>query len=77
MHKTACFVLFLASFLLSVISAAAQGNDGNPNVEMADVLRSNGKIYIVVAVLVTILAGLFLYVIRLDRKISRLEKEAK
>ena len=77
MRKTACLVLFLASSLLSVLTAAAQGNDGNTNVEMADVLRSNGKIYIVVAVLVTILAGLFLYVIRLDRKISRLEKEAK
>jgi CcmD family protein len=77
MRKTACLVLLLTSSLLSVITAAAQGNDGNANVEMADVLRSNGKIYIVVAVLATILAGLFAYVIRLDRKISRLEKEAK
>ncbi|MDP4257549.1 MAG: hypothetical protein Q8937_04895 [Bacteroidota bacterium] len=77
MRKTACLVWFLGSFLLSVLSAAAQGNDGNANVEMAGVLRSNGKIYIVVAVLATILAGLFVYVIRLDRKIGRLEKEAK
>lgn len=44
---------------------------------MADLLRSSGKIYVVVAVLVTILVGFFLYLIRLDRKIGRLEKEMK
>jgi hypothetical protein len=44
-------------------------------VEMADVMRSNGKIYVVIAVILTILTGLILYVVRLDRKISKLEKE--
>lgn len=44
-------------------------------VEMADAMRSNGKIYIVVAVCLTILVGLFLYVWRLDRKIAHMEKE--
>lgn len=43
--------------------------------EMADLMRSNGKIYIVVAVCLTILIGLFLYAWTIDRKISRLEKE--
>lgn len=43
--------------------------------EMADAMKSNGRIYVVVAVVVTILIGLLLYVFRLDRKISRLEKE--
>lgn len=38
-------------------------------------LRAYEKVYVVVAVLTTILAGFFIYVIRLDRKISRLEKE--
>lgn len=42
--------------------------------EGASGMRADGKIYVVVAVLVTILAGLFLYVFRLDRKISRMEK---
>jgi len=37
-------------------------------VEMADHFRANGKIYVVIAVLVVILSGLFLYVARLDRK---------
>ncbi len=43
-------------------------------VEMADLLRSNGKIYAVVAVCLTILFGLFLYLFMLDRKIKKLEK---
>jgi CcmD family protein len=38
-------------------------------------MRSNGKIYVVVTVVLIILLGLFLYLIRLDRKITRLEKE--
>ena len=42
---------------------------------MANTMRSNGKIYVVVAVLTTILLGLIAYVIRLDKKISKLEKE--
>jgi len=45
------------------------------NPEMADLLRSNGKIYTVVAVCLTILLGLFFYTFLVDRKISRLEKE--
>ena len=44
-------------------------------VQMADTMRSNGKIYIVVTVCLTILIGLFLYVFSLDRKLSKLEKE--
>jgi hypothetical protein len=41
---------------------------------MADAMRDNGKIYVVVAVIVTIFAGIILYLVRLDRKISKLEK---
>ncbi len=43
-------------------------------VEMADTMRSNGKIYVVVVVCLTILIGLFIYVFALDRKMTRLEK---
>lgn len=52
----------------------AQPDSGKP-VEMADGLRANGKIYVVVLVVITILAGLIFYVVRLDRKIHKLEKE--
>ncbi len=55
-----------------VWSAVCFAQDAKP--EMADLMRSNGKIYVVVAVCLTILLGLFMYVFLLDRKISRLEK---
>lgn len=47
----------------------------NQKVEMADVMRSNGKIYVVVGGIVIIFAGLLCYAITLDRKLKRLEKE--
>jgi hypothetical protein len=43
-------------------------------VQEATGLRAGNKIYVVLAVAVTILIGLILYLIRLDRKISKLEK---
>ncbi len=45
--------------------------------QMADAMRSNGKIYVVVAVCLTILLGLFIYVYSVDRKISKLEAPSK
>ncbi|MBF8964890.1 hypothetical protein I0P70_16700 [Pontibacter sp. FD36] len=47
------------------------------NIEMADTLRQDGKIYVVVAVLLTVLAGVLFYLIALDRKVGRLEKQLK
>ena len=46
-------------------------------VEMADIFRANGKIYVVVAVLTVITIGLLAYLFALDKKISKLEKEIK
>jgi Na+/alanine symporter len=63
-------VMMLFTLLMTSLISLAQ-----EKVEMADTMRSNGRIYVVVAVALTILAGLILYVIRLDRKISRLERE--
>lgn len=61
--------LFLFVCLLTAFSGWAQTSKP----EMADMMRSNGKIYVVVAVCLTILLGLFVYVFLLDRKITRLE----
>lgn len=62
--------LFLAvAFLFLSFFSWAQ----NDQVEMADTMRSNGKIYVVVAVILTIFAGFIIYLIRLDRKITKLE----
>ncbi len=63
-------ILFIIAFSFLSLYAQAQQN----SVEMADTMRSNGKIYVVVAVILTIFAGIIIYLIRLDRKITRLEK---
>lgn len=47
------------------------------DVEMADVLRRDGKIYTVVAGLTLILTALIFFMIRVDKKIFRLEKRMK
>lgn len=62
-------LIILFFMLLTFIPVFAQNRP-----EMADVMRSNGKIYVVVAVCLTILIGLFLYLLTLDSKISKLEK---
>jgi CcmD family protein len=63
--------------LLLFIAFNATSVFAQEKVEMADVMRSNGKIYIVVIICLTILAGLFFYVFSLDRKITRFEKSNK
>ncbi len=64
-------ISFLSLFLFSILSAA----QAQEKVDMADAMRSNGKIYVVVTVLTVILIGLFIFLISIDRKVSRLEKE--
>ena len=44
---------------------------------MADGLRAEGKIYVLVSIILVILAGLIYFVLRLDNKISRLEREVQ
>jgi CcmD family protein len=61
-------------FLLILVSLNLQAQQ---EVEMADQLRSDGKIYVVVAVVSIILLGILLYLIRIDSKVSKLEKESK
>jgi hypothetical protein len=61
--------LFTLSLLFSAFEVMAQNTDDN------SVMASNGKIYVVLAVCLTIFAGIVLYLVRIDRKISRLEKK--
>lgn len=46
-------------------------------IPMADTFRSDGKIYVLVAVVLIILLGFFYYLIRIDRKIQKLEDDFK
>lgn len=62
-------------FCLAILLQLATWAQDTDQVEMADAMRENGKIYVVVAVILTIFAGIIIYLVRLDKKISRLEKE--
>jgi MFS superfamily sulfate permease-like transporter len=66
MRKLISASIFL---FISVLQTVAQpaGDTG--------AMETNGKIYVVMAVCLTILAGLFFYLISLDRKISNIEKK--
>lgn len=57
-------------FFFSLFSLFVNGQGA----KSADIMKENGMIYVVIAVMLTILAGLLLYLVRLDRKISKLEK---
>ena len=46
-------------------------------VTMADQLRADGKIWVVVAVVGVIFAGIIVFLISMERKISKLEKQIK
>lgn len=62
----------LALLLITSLNLFAQSTD----VEMADALRSSGKIYIVVICIVIILIGLLSYLFLIDKRLKMLEKKS-
>ena len=62
---------------LSMLNMLALAQDANIDEEPNDFMLSNGKIYVVVAVIVTIVTGIFLYLLNLDRKIKKLEENKR
>lgn len=69
MIKMRLFITAIISIVFSIV-AIAQENPSD-----IGLMRSNGKIFVVMAVVVTILIGLFAYLFTIDKKITRLEKE--
>lgn len=68
MHKRISLIITTALVLL-MNSLNAQ------SIEMADVMRSEGKIYVVVVVVLIIFIGLSLYLFSIDKKVSKFEKK--
>jgi uncharacterized transporter YbjL len=64
------FIRNILGIALLFVSAVAYGQ-ANP--EMADVMRSEGKIYVVVGIILIVLTGLVAYLVILDRKVKKLE----
>ncbi len=58
-------MLFLSAFLF------AQQNN---NVEMADEMRSSGKIYVVIVTIVIVFVGLAIYLFSIDRRLKKIER---
>lgn len=62
-------IALILSTLLSFVASAQN------EVPMADAMRENGKIYVVVAVLAIIFIGIVVYLISIDRKTNSLQKQ--
>jgi hypothetical protein len=65
----------LIVLLLVIIPPVTNAQDGSKESTVGEFMRSDQRSYVVIAVMLTILTGLILYMVRLDRKISKLEKE--
>ena len=74
MLKKAWFpkTILLLFLVEASIAASAQTSD----VDMADLMRENGKIYVVITVLSVILAGFIINLILVDRRLRKLEKQS-
>ena len=62
------------AWVLTFLAPLTLLGQGNSSVQMADTFRQEGKIYVVVLGLVIILTGVILFLIRVDRKIFKLEQ---
>jgi tRNA(Phe) wybutosine-synthesizing methylase Tyw3 len=60
--------------LLLSLMFVNSSNAFSQEIEMADGLRSNGKIYVVVVVAAIVVSVILSYLITIDRKVSKLEK---
>ena len=68
MHKTKVFIIYTI-IQLSVFSSLFSQSSS------PDFMQSIGKIYVVVAVIITIFIGIIIYLIALERKIKKLEEQ--
>ena len=81
MKKILYFFLMLFSLNVSAgdnsqnVDSTQTSAPKTEKVEMADTFRKDGKIYVVVAVVLIILLGMLFYIFTLENKISRIEKE--
>jgi hypothetical protein len=79
-------LIHLLLFLMLSVSSFAQDKgaatvdslstttaDAPNRVEMADGLRAEGKIYVVVAIILIVFFGMILYLFLMDRKVKNLE----
>lgn len=69
MKKIFPLLFFLISFTTNLFAQSADG------VTMADKMREDGKIWVVVAVVAIVFAGIAINMLRIDFKLKKIEKE--
>jgi CcmD family protein len=72
-NKAFSFCLTCLLVLVSLMANAQQQNTETGPVN--ELFRSDGKIYVIVGVLLIIFTGIVIFLVRLDRKLSRLERK--
>ena len=70
--KKKSYLSIITLFLLLMMPLLA--NAQSPAI---DFLRSVGKIYVVVAVICVLLIGLFWYMVRVDKRLTKIENQIK
>jgi hypothetical protein len=63
----------ITTTLLTIVLAS----NAQPEVEMADRMRADGKIYVVVGIILIVLSGLIVYLFAMDKKVKKLENLLK
>jgi len=69
------YLLFLFFILHFNGIAQERSSTEKSEVEMADKFREDGKIYVVIAVILIILSGILIYTASIDRKVTKMEKQ--
>lgn len=64
------FIVLLCMILCNIAAFAQQPT----SVEMADTMRSSGKIYVVISIICVIFVGLAIYLFSIDRRLKKIEK---
>lgn len=71
---TIALLVFSLSALAQEKIPVSEADYSNNSVEMADKMRADGKIYVLVGIITIIFIGITVYIVSTDRKISKLEK---
>jgi CcmD family protein len=71
---TIALLIFSLNALAQEKIPVTEADYSNNSVDMADTMRADGKIYVLVGIIAIVFAGITVYLISTDRKISKLEK---
>ena len=70
-------VMDRSELILDIFAQRASSAAGRLQVEMAHNFRSEGKIYVVIFIVLLILTGIFFYLFTIEKKLNKIEKKNK